>query len=126
MAFRADIQQRIEDELTRGEAARREGLEGRARVCARRAAGTAIRAYIEACGEADPALVSAYDLIDWLRGRQEMDAQIRQAAGHLLMQVNQGFDLPAEVDLLADARWLVKTLESKMDGENTQPQERER
>lgn len=126
MAFRADVKQRIEDELARGEAARREGLEGRARVCARRAAGAAVRAYLEARGLLDPRLTSAYDLIAYLRDLPGTGAEVRQVAERLLTQVNPSFDLPLEADLLADAHWLAQTLESEMDGYNTDSQERER
>ena len=125
MGFHVDVKQRIEEELTRGEAARQTGFEGRARVCARRAAGAAIRAYLDSLGQSTTQLVSAYDLIAYLRDLPGIEPEIRRVGDHLLAQVNEAFDLPVEADLLAEARWLAQILESKIDAENTDRQERE-
>ena len=108
--YRATTRKKIDEELANGDAARREGLEGRARVCARRAAGVAVREYLERHGEilAGP---SAVDVLEQLRVRSDVSPGIRQVAEHLLLRGNEGFDLPVQVDLLEEARWLANTLE---------------
>ena len=123
--FRADVKTRIEDELSRGEAARREGFEGRARVNARRAAGAAIRAFYEQRGLEAPG-PSAIDLLTHLqalieRGEIELKGNTpntgldaRQVIEHLLLRVDESFSLSVEADLLAEARWLASTLEENL------------
>ena len=109
--FRPEIKTKIEEELTRGAQARQEGYEGRARVCARRAAGIAIRAYLEGIGKPVPAQ-SAYDLLRYLEAETGIPLEIRKAAEHLLARVNENFSLPEEIDLLAEARWMIDRLEA--------------
>jgi hypothetical protein len=108
--FRDEIKQKIAGELARGEAARSQGLEGRARVCARRAAGIAIREYLEQQGTPGSG-TSAYDLLMELRNRSEIGPEIQDAAGFLVERVNEAFELPVDIDLLAQARWLAGELE---------------
>ena len=116
--FRADVKTKIDEELSRGEAARREGFEGRARVCARRAAGAAIREFLQLRGLplAGP---SAVDLLAQLQALVEQGGilendrpEVEQVIGHLLMRVDEAFSLPIEADLLAETRWLAQTLET--------------
>jgi hypothetical protein len=108
--FREQAKAKIENELARGESARRDGFEGRARVCARRAAGAAVREYLSLRGLPLPG-ESAYDLLAGLRSLPGMSEEVRAAAEHLMARVDEGFALPAEIDLLADARWLAGELE---------------
>jgi hypothetical protein len=112
--FRMEAKAKISEELARGEAARQAGLEGRARVCARRAAGAAIREYLELRGLTAPGS-SAYDLLAFVQGMPGVSPEIRQVAGRLLTRVDESFTLPVEVDLLADARWLAQELEFSLD-----------
>ncbi len=117
--FRAEAKSKIAQELDRGAAARREGLEGRARVCARRAAGTAIREYLELRGLDAPG-PSAYDLLaamqDFTDASVDVSAGIRRVVGHLLARVDEDFSLPDDVDLLAEAGWLAEALETSLAG----------
>lgn len=110
--FHGEIRRKIDEELERGAGARRDGFEGRARVCARRAAGIAIRAFLEQQGLPVPG-PSAYDLLVYLRDLPGMSGEIREAAGHLSSRVDESFSLPVEIDLLAEARWLARELESQ-------------
>lgn len=111
--FRLEDKSKIRNELAKGAAARAEGFEGRARVCARRAAGAAIRAYLEARGLESPAS-SAYDLLAYLQSDADVSEEIRGVAGRLLTRVDEGFTLPVNVDLLAEAAWLAEALESSI------------
>jgi hypothetical protein len=108
--FRDEVKQKIAEELRRGEAARKTGMEGRARVCARRAAGEAVREALAQRGRA-VAGPSAVDMLAALREDPETSAEVRAAAERLLMRVDEGYTLPKEIDLLADARMLVEALQ---------------
>lgn len=110
--FSADVTAKIEDELARGELARREGFAGRARVCARRAAGAAIREYLRLAGIPQPG-PSAIDLLVYLRDLPGTTPDVRRLAENLLAQVDESFSLPDEIDLLADARTLARLLEAQ-------------
>lgn len=109
--FREDARKKIDAELARGAAARLEGFEGRARVCARRAAGEAIRAYLELRALPAPG-PSAYDVLAYLRDLPGTPAEAREAAEVLLARVDESFSLPAGVDLLEEAQRLARVLEA--------------
>lgn len=115
--FRDQARAKIETELSRGEAAHRDGFEGRARVCARRAAGAAIHEFLE-LRSLELAGPSAVDLLAYLPGLIEREgileedgAEIKQVVSYLLMRVDESFSLPILVDLLTETRWLIATLE---------------
>ncbi len=97
-------------ELERAEQARAAGLEGRARVCARRAAGWAIRAYYQRRAGAEAAGWGG-DALAQLK-RLSADADVpdgpRQAARRLTTVVDFAHELPFAEDPLADARSLVE------------------
>lgn len=111
--FRDEVVEKIADELERGAVARVQGLEGRARVCARRAAGVAVREFFELRGLPLPG-PSAVDLLEALRELPGQDEQVRVVVDHLLTRVDEGFHLPIEVDLLAEAGWLATDLENQL------------
>lgn len=114
MSFGADVRQKIAEELERGAAARAAGLEGRARVCARRAAGAAIRAYLEERGAGQG--LSAHDLLATLAdepGLAGVPEQARRSAALLLERVDENYALPPGIDLLVEARSLVEALENQ-------------
>jgi len=105
-----EILARIQVELDRAEAARAAGFEGRARVSARRAAGAAIQAYCESHRIALEAF-SAYEILQAFHDRPDLSPRVREVIEHLLARVNEDFALPIPVDLLAETRWLVDTLD---------------
>jgi hypothetical protein len=100
-----DWKTELQGELLRAEAARAAGNEGQARVCARRAAGIAVREYLARRGEPLPG-VSAYDLLQRMAARQDLEPALRRAAAALTLRVTREFDLPVEVDLIAEAHRL--------------------
>ncbi len=102
-------QTQIDSELDQAEQSRLRGNEGRARVCARRAAGLAAREYLGRRGK----LVrspSAYDLLKLIAEDPEVDAAVRQAASLLTLPVDENFKLPVDVDLISEARNLCEVL----------------
>jgi hypothetical protein len=107
--FDAATLTQIEGELTQAEAARQAGFEGRARVSARRAAGIAIRAHL-LLREINVGRASAYDLLEIMLGRTVTSPELHQVIEHLLARVNEEYQLPLPVDLIAETRWLVQNL----------------
>ncbi|MFZ3079120.1 MAG: hypothetical protein WA109_05495 [Bellilinea sp.] len=107
MMFDPATQKAIDLELDHAETARRNANEGMARVCARRAAGIAIRALLTAAGEAIPD-PSAYVLLTRLQAMESTPAEIKTIAGSLLTRVNPDYTLPPETDLIAQARMLIE------------------
>jgi hypothetical protein len=100
----------IQRELANADQARGEGNEGRARVCARRAAGAAIREYFRLIGQPGGE-GSAYDLLRFLQTQQGLPPQVGETAGHLMARVDTHHNLPVDADLLAETRWLVRELQ---------------
>ena len=102
----------IKIEMDRAVIARNNNLEGRARVCSRRAAGHAIRAYLEERGIETPD-ISALALIRQLNNLTGVQAQVKAVTGHLLLRVDEDFKLPVDVDLIVETTWLVDYLENE-------------
>jgi hypothetical protein len=100
-----ELKARIEAELAYARAARKQGKEGRARVCARRAAGWAIAAHY-----ANNRSRGALSQLRWLEGNAEVSEALRSAAGRLTEQVTEDHDLPHSEDPLQDAEFIVAEL----------------
>ncbi|MBI4161450.1 MAG: hypothetical protein HY509_03290 [Acidobacteria bacterium] len=103
------VRGRAEEEIARGERARAEGNEGRARACARRAAGWAVEDHLARSGS----LVRKRDAVDLLRrfrDRGEEPGDLREAAGRLTARVTPEHRLPHPEDPLEDARRIVRAL----------------
>ncbi len=99
----------IQSEFEKAEQARARGNEGQARVCARRAAGVAAREYLTRRG-APPRTSSAYDVLRLLADDPSVPTNVKEAALRLTLRVDEEFQLPPGVDLLAEARELCKVL----------------
>jgi len=100
------LHERIEAELKRAEAARAAGNEGQARVCARRAAGLAIRAYYQKQGAAGWG-GDAWTQLNRLKDDAAAPAEMRAKAVRLTTQVDHNHTLPFPEDVLEDARDLI-------------------
>lgn len=109
MAFTPSTRAAIERELAQAEKARQAGNEGRARVCARRAVGLALRAFWDK--DDLPQSSSVIPLLERLREDPTLPEALRHTANHFLIRVTPDFRLPIEADLLAEARWLITELE---------------
>jgi len=97
------LDERVLKEMEAAQTAREEGLEGRARVCARRAAGWALQSRL---GEASAAGANA---LETLREAQDFDwlnSEAKSAVLRLTERVDANYQLSEGTDLLADA-WLV-------------------
>ena len=104
-----DIKLNIQAEFDRAEQARMKNNEGQARVCARRAAGIAIRDYLTRHGTHITS-TSAYDLLHLLKEDALLPPDLQLVADHLTLRVTEEFKLPVDADLIAEARILCEWL----------------
>jgi HEPN domain-containing protein len=104
-----DWQTQIEAEFERAKLARSRGNEGQARVCARRAAGIAVREYLTRRGIRPPS-TSAYDLLNLLKEEPDLSPDLQRIAGHLTLRVTEQFKLPIQADLVAEAKQFCEEL----------------
>ena len=96
-------------ELDQAEQARKAGKEGMARVCARRAAAAAVRAFYAGRKQAS-AQRSGLAALRSLAVDPTVDKEVRSLANHFSLTINFEHELPPGVDLLADALALKKAL----------------
>src|SRR5574342_1415049 len=104
-----DWQTEIKAEFEKASQARTRGNEGQARVCARRAAGIAVREYLARRGRRLPAL-GAYDLLNLLKEDPGLPPDLAVLVDHLTLRVTEEFKLPVDADLVAEARILCRAL----------------
>ncbi len=97
-------------ELEQAQRARAQGKEGQARVCARRAAGLAIKDYLTRKGIRSVS-ASALDLLNAIKEEPLLPADLKLVAEHLTLRVTEEFKLPIDVDLIAESRQLCEWLE---------------
>jgi hypothetical protein len=100
-----NIKNNIQLEFERAQQARINKNEGQARVCARRAAGMAIREYLTRNGTRVPSM-SAYDLLNLIKEDALLPSDLKLVADHLTLRVTEEFELPIQADLIAEARLL--------------------
>jgi len=99
----------INAEFERAEQVRARNNEGQARVCARRAAGIAIREYLTRKGIRPPS-TSAVDLLNLLKDDPLLSPELELIVDHLTLRVTEEFKLPVDADLVAEARVLCDEL----------------
>jgi len=104
-----DFNTQLLKEFEKAQQARINKNEGQARVCARRAAGIAIREYLTRNGTQLPSM-SAYDLINLLKENTPLPPDLKLIVDHLTMRVTEEFELPVDADLIAEARILCNWL----------------
>jgi hypothetical protein len=102
-------QSELDREFNLAETARAKGNDGRARVCARRAAGIAVREYLIRRGE-NVSSASAYDLLRQLTETEDTPSRPKEICYHLTMRVSEDFKLPIDADLVDESRELCKAL----------------
>lgn len=106
-----DAHEEIGAEFEKALQARARGNEGQARVCARRAAGIAIREYLTRQGVQSPSTsASAMDLLNLIADESRLSPRLKLIAEHLTLRVNEEFKLPIDVDLIVEARELCEEL----------------
>lgn len=104
-----DFQAVIDTELDKAKQARTRGNEGQARVCARRAAGIAIREFLSR-RQICPPFTSAMDLLALIKDDPHLPSDLKLIADHLTLRVTEEFKLPIQVDLIAEAELFCEQL----------------
>jgi len=103
------LQEQLKKEFQLADQARAKGNEGQARVCARRAAGIAVREYLTRNGKST-GNASGYDLLNILKDDPLLSPDLKLIADHLTLRVTEEFKLPVKADLVAEARKLCDEL----------------
>jgi len=101
--------QLINEELQSAEEARLAGNEGRARVCARRAAGLAVREYFR-LERINLPTRSVIILLEKFSTHTGIKPDLQQAARFLTTHITAELKMPMSVDLIAEARKLCDRL----------------
>ena len=109
VAMNSDWNNRFEQEILQAEEARAQGKEGMARVCARRAVGIVAGEYFIRHSIQQPG-PSAYDRLKRLSSLPAISPEVQEIVGHFRVRVNLDKDLPAGIDLIAEARFLSEIL----------------
>jgi len=104
-----DWQKDYFQELNQAENARKNGNEGMARVCSRRACGILIGEYLRR-QEIVYQNPSAYERIKYLSDLPGISKQVRELANNFLVHVLPDHNLPVNVDLISEVRTLEKLL----------------
>ena len=104
-----DWKTQLQKEFEKAQQARIARNEGQARVCARRAAGIAIREYLSRKGTRIPSM-SSYDLLNLLKENADLSPDLRLIVDHMTVRVTEEFQLPYDADLIAEARTLCDRL----------------
>jgi HEPN domain-containing protein len=109
MIKRMDWLEQAQDELHMAAAARRSGNEGRARVCARRAAGHVIGEYLSR-NNIPLETESALERLRYLQASPQISPHQRQIIQHFLVHTTPEHELPIDADLIAEADLLARQL----------------
>lgn len=109
--FSLEVLSAIQKELTAAETARLAGLIGKSRVCARRAAGIAARAYCSLKGIRfqDP---NAIQVLELLLAHDDIPERVKTRIHKLTERVNPDYSLPEDYDLEIEAAALVTDLQA--------------
>jgi hypothetical protein len=102
-------QKKVQQELAMAHRARKEGNEGQARVCARRAAGFAVEAFFRQHG-LEPATHSGYALLELLGSEETLPGPVQESLSLLTLRVDEAFDLPPGTDLIRESKKLIRVL----------------
>jgi hypothetical protein len=109
--IKMDYWQIAHNEINKAYQARQNRNEGMARVCARRAAGAAVKGYLSANKIPIPTPTSI-DLLQDRRALEHIPQQLRSTMEHLTLRVGADHNLPAGIDLLSETTVLIETLQN--------------
>lgn len=101
----------IETELNHAAEALEAGNDGKARVCARRATGVALRAWFQAMGRATGPL-SAQLLLKLASEDYSLPEEVRKTAGRLAAQVTDPNPGRRSADPVGEAKAIIAAIES--------------
>ncbi len=96
-------QEKFSIEINEAISSRENGNEGRARVCARRAAGLVAAQYLLK-NQVSIDGFSAYDSLRALNSQPNLPDPVKEIIDRMLMRVSPDFTLPVDADLIEDAK----------------------
>ncbi len=102
--------EQVEQELAKAAKGLREGNDGLARVCARRAVGLGVQNWVERSG-AKTWPSDAMNILRKVQGEETFPPGIREAAQRLLTAVTQQDQTPMSSDPIGDARLILSHLD---------------
>jgi hypothetical protein len=102
-----ELRNRLLNELALARRSRELGNEGRARVCARRAAGWAVESIYNQNQRSRLPEANAYRFLLWFKDMSHFPMNLREAARRLTTRIDEDFSVPFDEDPLADARMIV-------------------
>jgi hypothetical protein len=97
----------IQEELLLAKQSRREGNEGRARVCARRAAGAAAQNYLLQAGVSDRK-ENVLESLHKMKQAMKLPEHVEKAIDRLLLKVDTDLSLPLDIDLISEAETVIQ------------------
>lgn len=103
------LEKTIATELDLARQSQEEGNEGKARVCARRAAGWAVGWYVESNGLAEPH-ANALQHLRWLTEYTKVGEEIQEAASRLVTRLAPDGSLPFDQDPIDDAKEIIQAV----------------
>lgn len=112
-----DYWQIAHNEINKAYQARQMKKEGMARVCARRAAGAAVKGYLSANKFPIPT-PTAIDLLQDGHALEHIPQQLHITLEHLTLRVGADHNLPAGIDLLSETTALIEHLQNLCSKEN--------
>ena len=101
--------EKIKNELEKARSSRDKGNEGMARVCARRAAGIAVREYLQS-KNIDPPALNNFEILSDEKLLSYLPIEITDHLNHLTMRVDENYNLPPEIDLIYDAEMVIQLM----------------
>ena len=105
----------IQEEMLLAKQSRLEGNEGRARVCARRAAGTAAGLFLVKRGLAR-GQENALQALMVFSKLGHLPERIRLAVNWLIRRVDEDYNLPPEIDLIEEAGVVLRYIDQQDPG----------
>lgn len=103
--------EQAKNELEKAYQARKNGNEGMARVCARRAANFALQAYLEGTHQEIPSQ-NVIHLLNDPQIRLSLPGQLQPILNHLLQKVNENYQFDPRIDLLSETHDLLTGLQN--------------
>jgi len=100
----------IKEEILLAKQSRLEGNEGRARVCARRAAGAAVQKYLIKKGISQKQENAIQSLLIFKQS-ESLPVGVQEAVNWLVERVNEDHNLPSEIDLIHEAGGVIQYIE---------------
>ena len=96
-------------ELQQAEDARQSGNEGRARVCARRAAGIAVAEFLSRTDHNFEDR-GAYENLKYFITLPDISYELKETVTYFIIRVDENYQLPIDVDLIEEAQTIKKHL----------------